>query len=171
MLFLLFDLDGDRYALDAESIVEILPLRQAKSIPGTPAWIAGLVDLHGMPMPVIDVPQLALGRPAKQQRSTRLVVVRYDGADVNPGKSGDPALPLLGLVMEHATQTRRIERDRFGDSGVATPHARWLGPVASDGDGIVQWIDIRHILGDDVKALLFRDVESLPSPACSEPAE
>ncbi|KDB10659.1 hypothetical protein LIG30_4778, partial [Burkholderia sp. lig30] len=47
--------------------------------------------------------------------------------------------------------------------GVATPHARWLGPVAHDAAGLVQWIDVRHMLDDDVKALLFQ-------PAAADPA-
>jgi chemotaxis-related protein WspB len=55
MLFLLFDLDGDRYALDAAGIAEVLALAPTKSIPGAPAWVAGMFERHGEPVPVIDV--------------------------------------------------------------------------------------------------------------------
>jgi chemotaxis-related protein WspB len=156
MLCLLFDLDGERYALDAAQIVEVLALMPTKSIPGAPAWVAGVFERHGEPVPVIDVPQLALGRPAHALRSTRIVLVRY-AADAAPGAHADPAAPqrVLGLIVERATQTRRIERSRFADSGVATPHARWLGPVASDVDGLVQRVDVHDMLDDSVKALLF----------------
>lgn len=154
MLFLLFDLDGDRYALDAAGIVEVLALTPTKSIPGAPAWVAGMFERHGEPVPVIDVPQLALGRPARQLRSTRLVLVRYSTAD------SDAPERLLGLLVEHATQTRRIERERFADPGIATPHARWLGPVANDGVGLVQWVEVQHLLCDEVKALLFPQAPS-----------
>jgi chemotaxis-related protein WspB len=155
MLFLLFDLDGDRYALDAAGIAEVLALAPTKSIPGAPAWVAGMFERHGEPVPVIDVSQLALGRPARQLRSTRLVLVHYrpDHA-VTHSEAGEPA-HLLGLIMERATQTRRIERAQFLDSGIATPHARWLGPVANDGVGLVQWVEVQHMLSDEVKTLLF----------------
>ena len=162
MLFLLFDLDGDRYALDAAEIVEVLALTPAKSIPGAPAWIAGVVERHGEPVPVIDVPQLALGRSARQLRSTRLVLVRYGSttAEAEPINQR-----LLGLIVERATQTRRLERGQFAESGIATPHARWLGPVAADIGGLVQWVKVQEMLDDDVKALLFRQMPALQHQA------
>jgi chemotaxis-related protein WspB len=157
MLFLLFELDGDRYALDAAEIVQVLPLVSTKSIPGSPAWVAGVFDRHGEPVPVIDVSHLALGRAARQLRSTRLVLVRYEPENVYD--NAEPA-HLLGLIVERATQTRRIEQQAFAASGVATPHARWLGPVASDAVGVVQWVKVQQMLDDDVKALLFPQTPS-----------
>jgi len=160
MLFLLFELDRDRYALDAADIVEVQALTAAKTIPGAPAWVAGVVERHGEPVPVIDLAQLALGRPSQQWRSTRLVFVRYH--DAREPVSGDAPARLLGVIVERATQTRRIERAQFADSGIATPHARWLGPVASDELGMIQWIDVQQMLDDDVKVLLFPQPEPHP---------
>ncbi|MFP3557735.1 chemotaxis protein CheW [Paraburkholderia sp. SIMBA_049] len=153
MLFLLFELDRDRYALDAADIVEVQTLTATKAIPGAPAWVAGVVERHGEPVPVIDLAQLALGRPSQYWRSTRLVFVHY--RDTREPADADTPPRLLGLIVERATQTRRIEREHFADSGIATPHARWLGPVASDESGMIQWIDVQQMLDDDVKALLF----------------
>jgi chemotaxis-related protein WspB len=189
MLFLLFDLDGERYALDAAQIVEVLALRPTRPIPGAPAWVAGVAGRHGEPLPVIDVPRLALGRDARRLLSTRLVVVEYRAGEpaaadarraaYSPrgeapdtqstqgaqGMQGAREVPhLLGLIVEGATQTRRIALEQFADTGVATPHARWLGPVANDGHGFVQWVQVRHMLTDEVKALLFAQ-ESQPSHA------
>lgn len=42
-LFLMFELDGERYALDAADIDEVLPLATTKVVPGAPDWIAGLL--------------------------------------------------------------------------------------------------------------------------------
>ena len=156
MLFLLFELDGDRYALDAADIVEVQALTAAKTIPGAPAWVAGLMERHGEPVPVIDLAQLALGRPSQEWRSTRLVFVRY--RETRDGR--DAPERVIGLIVERATQTRRIERERFVESGIATPHARWLGPVVSDEFGMIQWIDVQQMLDDDVKTLLFPQPES-----------
>ncbi|OMG72726.1 chemotaxis protein CheW [Burkholderia ubonensis] len=161
MLFLLFELDGERYALEAAQIVEVLALAPVKSIPGAPPWIAGAIDRHGEPVPVIDVAQLALGRAARRLRSTRLVVVRYRTHDAPPD-AGGAAGRMLGLIVERATQTYRIDPARFADSGIATPHARWLGPVAGDASGFVQWVDVRRMLDDDARALLFPPAQPLP---------
>ncbi|KWE50442.1 chemotaxis protein CheW [Burkholderia ubonensis] len=161
MLFLLFELDGERYALEATRIVEVLALAPVKSIPGAPPWIAGAIDRHGKPVPVIDVAQLALGRAARRLRSTRLVVVRYRTPDAPPD-AGGAAGRMLGLIVEHATQTCRIDPARFADSGIATPHARWLGPVAGDASGFVQWVDVGRMLDDDARTLLFPPAQPLP---------
>jgi chemotaxis-related protein WspB len=170
MLFLLFDLDGDRYALDAAGIVEVLALAPTKSIPGAPAWVAGMFERQGAAVPVIDVSQLALGRPAQQLRSTRLVLVQYSAGDGVAASardnSGEP-VHLLGLIVERATQTRRIAREQFAESGIATPHARWLGPVANDGVGLVQWVEVQQMLTDEVKALLFPQAEAVQPAAGS----
>jgi chemotaxis-related protein WspB len=164
MLFLLFELDGDRYALDAAQIAAVLALAPTKSIPGAPAWIAGIVECHGALVPVIDVPRLALGRPAHPLRSTRLVLVDHsatrerrhggDGASPENRRTEEPRR-LIGLILERATRTRRIDRSRFAETGIATPNARWLGPVASEPDGLVQWVDSRQMLDDDMHALLM----------------
>ncbi|WP_431823209.1 chemotaxis protein CheW [Burkholderia sp. F1] len=153
-LFLLFELDGERYALDAAAIDAVLPLATAKAVPGAPAWVAGLLMRDGAPVPVVDVPMLALGRPAHALRSTRLVMVRYCANEA------DASERVLGLIVERATQTMRIERGAFRASGVATPRTRWLGPVASTPDGIVQQVSVRDIV-DSVACLhLFADASA-----------
>jgi chemotaxis-related protein WspB len=149
MLFLIFQLGQDRYALDATEVVEVLPLVPLKALPGTPAWVAGVFSYHGQPVPVIDLPALALGRPAARRLSTRTVLVRY------PVAGADHGARILAIVVEQATRTMRRDRADFIDSGVATPQARYLGPVAADAAGLVQLISVRNLLPDDVKAMLF----------------
>ncbi|MDN7672417.1 chemotaxis protein CheW [Burkholderia oklahomensis] len=171
MLFLLFHLDGERYALEAAEIAEVLPLAATKTIPGAPAWAAGILMHRGEPVPVIDVPWLALGRPAQHLRSTRLVLVRYRLPAAAEPAFAQPRVRLLGLIVERATQTTRIPRDAFRGSGIATPHARWLGPVASDAHGVVQWVAVQHIVDGDVRALLFDYAASLdPAGPLASPA-
>jgi chemotaxis-related protein WspB len=155
MLFLIFHLDQDRYALDAAEVVEVLPFGPLKALPNTPAWVAGMFSYHGQPVPVIDLSALALGRPAARRLSTRTVLVRYPLADAANGSR------LLAIVVEKATRTIRRDPADFTDSGVATPNARYLGPVASDSAGLVQWIRVEGLLPDDVRAILFvREAES-----------
>lgn len=151
-LFLLFELDGERYALDTAVIDEVLPLATAKAVPGAPDWIAGLLMRDGAPVPVIDVPMLALGRPARALRSTRLVIVRY-----RVGAGGAARERVVGLVVERATQTMRIDRGAFRASGIATPRTRWLGAVANTPDGIVQQVAVHDMIDAVARLHLFDD--------------
>jgi chemotaxis-related protein WspB len=154
MLFLLFELDGERYALDARDVAHVLPLVPVRPIPGTPPWIAGVIDHARAPVPVIDLAMLALGRPARAVMSTRLVLVRE-----RPEADGAP-LRLIALMLECATRTKSLAADAFGEGGIATPEARWLGPVAHDENGFVQWVKVDQLLDARVRALLFPDPPS-----------
>lgn len=148
MLFLQFQLGNDRYVLDSGSVVEVLPLLGIKQIPQAPAGIAGAFNYRGRPVPVIDLSELALGRPARLHMSTRIVIVSY------PGAAG--ARHLLGLIAEKATQMVCRDPLDFSDAGVVSEAAPYLGPVATDPDGLLQWIEVTKILPPSVRNVLFQ---------------
>jgi chemotaxis-related protein WspB len=147
MLFLLFRLGKDRYALPATQVVEVLPMLAVKQIPQATPSVRGAFDFRGRPVPLVDLTQMALGVPAREQLSTRIVLVDYpDGAG---------ATRLLGLLAEQVTETLRRNPEDFRDSGVELPDAPWLGPVASDPGGLVQRVEVGQLLTPAVRALLF----------------
>ena len=152
MLFLLFRLGLDRYALAAEQIVAVTPWLVLKAIPQAPLAVAGLCLYCGAPVPVLDLSALALGRPAVPLLSTRIVFVPY------PHPDGEPR--LLGLLAEGATQTLRLAESDFAPAGVRSAQAPWLGPVAVDGGGLIQRIDIADLLPPALRALLFSETEA-----------
>jgi chemotaxis-related protein WspB len=154
MLFLLFQLGGDRYALDAVQIAEVLPLLSLTAIPDAPPGVAGLMNYHGAPVPVIDLSALALGRPSRSRMSTRMILVHY------PDATGTSR--LLGLVAERATETMRREPADFVASGVNSDGAPYLGPVVTDDRGVVQRVTVSALLSDAVRDALFR--QPVPAP-------
>ena len=147
MLFLLFRLGKDRYALPVKQVVEVLPMLEVKQLPQAPPAVRGAFDFRGQPVPLIDLSQLALGRAARDHLSTRIVLVHCPD-----GRGGTR---LLGLVAEHVTETFRRQPADFRDAGVALPEARGLGPVASDVGGLVQWVQVDELLSPELRALLF----------------
>lgn len=153
MLFLLFELNQDRYVLDIAQVVEVLPLVDLKEIPQSPPGVAGIFNYRGEAVPVVDVCEMLLARPARQILSTRLVLVRQP--------DGNGRERLLGLIVEKAIRTLRRDPGDFTDGGVANDAAPCLGPVAMDDQGVIQWVDPRKLLSDEVRDVLFRQpVES-----------
>ena len=150
MLFILFQLGQDCYALDAAQVAEVLPLVQVKKIPRAPAGVAGVFTYRGAPVPVLDLSQLTLGRPARSRLSTRVLLVNY------PDAKG--ATRLLGLIAEKATETLRREPGDFVASGVKSDGAPYLGPVANDARGIIQWVEVEKLLPASVREVLFKQV-------------
>jgi chemotaxis-related protein WspB len=149
MLFLLFQLGKDRYALEASQVVEVLPLLNFKKIPRAPPGVAGAFNYRGAPVPVIDLSELTIGNPSRQRLSTRIVLVNY------PLESGGRR--ILGLIAEHATETIHLEPTDFLSSGVTVDEATYLGPVAKDERGLIQRIEVKKLLTESVRGLLFRE--------------
>jgi chemotaxis-related protein WspB len=147
MLFLLFELGPDRYAFDVRQITQIIPLVALKTIPRAPDGIAGLLNYRGMAVPVVDLSQLAVGRPCARRLSTRIVLVHCLD---QTGHSH-----LLGLIVERATRTAHYDPAAFVPSGVPNADAPYLGPVAVDDGSLLQWVDARKMLPASLSALLF----------------
>jgi len=148
MLLLLFQAGAERYALDAATIVEVLPLLEIRPIPHAPQGVAGVFDFRGTPVPVVDSSFLLCGKPAEHRFSTRITVVNY------PDGSGGTR--PLGVIVERASRTVRRDPAEFSDTGVNNGRAPYLGPVMRDADGMVQWIDVGRLLPADVRDVLFK---------------
>jgi chemotaxis-related protein WspB len=148
MLFLIFELGHDRYALPAAQIAEVLPVVRIKRVPHAPAGVIGVFDYRGAPVPVIDLSELTIGRPAAPRLSTRLIVVSY------PSRQ-EGETHLLGLIAERATDTMRCDPKDFVASGITTGRAPYLGRVTTGSHGVVQRIDVDSLLPDDVRESLF----------------
>jgi chemotaxis-related protein WspB len=153
-LYLLFRIGPDFYALDSAEVAEVLPLRAVKQIPGTPAWVSGVMARRGQLVPVIDMSARATGVPVCPRTSTRTVLVHYR----RPGDA-HAAPQLLGLRLEYATDTLRCDPTTFVDPGVDPGESRYLGPVRQDARGLVQWVRVAELLPHDVHALLFPEVD------------
>jgi chemotaxis-related protein WspB len=147
MLLLLFQLGNDRYALQASTVAEVLPLVNFKRIPQAQPALAGLIDYRGAPVPVIDLNELMSGKPAAQRFSTRVVLVHYRVHE---------RTHLLGLIAERVRETVQRDPALFVDGGVNAPRTPWLGPVATDADGMLQWIHVDKLLPQPLRDLLFQ---------------
>ena len=133
MLFLLFQIGEEGYALPAERIVEILPLIEVRRTRDAPPEVAGSFLYRGTFVPAIDLDQLELGRPAPVRMGTRIVVV-----EVPAGCEG--GREQIGLIVAGATETLRCEPDAF------TPFA--AGPR-----GLVQRLELDSLLPGGLREL------------------
>ena len=148
MVYLLFQLGTDRYALEATGIAAVEPLVRLKRIPHCAQGVAGVFNYHGQPVPVVDLSAIALGHPASENLSTRLVLVRY--------RCPDGQERLLGLLAEKATETARYASEDFQEPGVGAQGAPYLGPLVHDARGIVQRVEIPRLLTPEVRDSLWQ---------------
>ena len=153
MLFLLFQIGKDRYALDTSRVAEVIPFLALKKIPRAPKGMAGLFNYRGLPVPAIDLSELTMGRPATERLSTRIIVINYSD---DAGRHR-----LLGLIAEGATETIRKDTKDFVDAGVTVHGAPYLGPVMMDKQGVIQWVQEQRLLPDSVREALFAQTAEL----------
>src|ERR1041385_4237531 len=146
MLFLLFQLGTDRYALEASRVVEVVPLLTLKAFPEAPKGVAGVFNYRGQPVPAVDLCALTVGKPAEERLSTRIIIVNL-GENAEPGQ-------LVGLIAEHATEMLRREPNEFVESGIRLSNAPYLGPILMDPQGPIQWVHEQRLLSDRLKDTL-----------------
>jgi chemotaxis-related protein WspB len=155
MLFILFQLGQDWYAIEAGRVVEVVPLVALKHLPQAPRGVAGIFNYRGRPVPALDLSELTLGQPAQERLSTRIIIVRCQasgGVD-----------QLLGLVAEHATGTLRREPGDFVAPAAALGAAPYLGPILMDQQRPIQWIQEQRLLSAAVRDLLFSELNAIVS--------
>ena len=147
MQFLVFHLGKDRYGLHTGQVVRVLPLMELKQVPGMPVYVAGLMNFHGKPVPVIDLCALAVGSPCAQHFDTRILLVDY--------RAGG-ASRLLGLVAERVAGVEHVDEASFAEAGLAQDATPYLGKVASQNGRILQLIDVDQLLGTQARSILFQ---------------
>jgi chemotaxis-related protein WspB len=147
MLFLLFQLGKERYALPANKVVEVVPLLTLKPLPQAPRGFSGIFNYRGRPVPALDLSEITLGRPAEERLSTRIVVLEYP--------SSDGGSQLVGLITEHATGMIRQNLSAFKHSGIQLPSAPFLGPVLMDDQGGIQLIREEYLVPESVRQMFL----------------
>jgi purine-binding chemotaxis protein CheW len=118
-----FGLAGERYAVETRFVSEVHALRDLTPLPGTPAFIRGIVNLRGRILPVYDLKKF-FGLPEQGLTDLHRIIVA-DGGDFEIGLLADvvtgvceispaalsPPLPTLSAIA--AEYLRGVSEDRL----------------------------------------------------------
>lgn len=149
MLYLILQLGQERFALQTQQVIEIVPYVSLKPIARAPEYIAGLFNYRGNLVPVVDLCHITTGNHSRAWLTTRIVVVEY------PLDNGEQR--RLGLLVEQVNDTRKIQDQQFAAPGVELPETPYLGDIAKLDDGLVQRVEVRDLLPEAVCNLLFQE--------------
>ncbi|WP_158892322.1 MULTISPECIES: chemotaxis protein CheW [unclassified Pseudomonas] len=149
MQILIFQLADAAAALPTTAIRQVLPLLQLTRFPAAPAGVAGLMNLHGAAIPVVDVTAMSGGPGARARQDTRILLVDFTLPD---GHSRP-----LGLVVEGVAGVRRISASVPRPAGVRLPDYPWLGEVLETPEGLWLWLEPDRLLSPALAALLFQE--------------
>lgn len=143
MLLLTFEVNGSRYAVDVRRVVEVVPRIALRRIPHGPDFLAGLFNLGGGLVPVVDL-GVRLGESACQPSlSTRIIL------------AADSANRRLGLIAERVTELQVAPDDLLARRAAPPREAPYLGPVLTLEGELVQILIVDEILPESLRETLY----------------
>src|SRR5437867_10415360 len=93
---LVFALGREQYALPADQVHEVRPLGLLTRLPGTPAFLAGLINVRGRIVPVVDLrPLLGLNTDTP---SSSVVLVTHRSGNIGLLVAGRPTVRPLRMA-------------------------------------------------------------------------
>jgi purine-binding chemotaxis protein CheW len=108
--YLSFFLGQEVFAVDVAKTREVLDLIEITRVPGTPAFMLGVINLRGCVVPVIDL-RLKFGLPAAERtRETCIIVldITLDGETTIIGAVADSVREVLDLNSSQIEPPPRI---------------------------------------------------------------
>jgi twitching motility protein PilI len=75
-----FRVDDIRLLTEIETVSEILSIPDYTRIPGAQPWVKGLANVRGTLIPIIDLRVLLNAGQVKQEKRTRMLVIKEDDA-------------------------------------------------------------------------------------------
>jgi chemotaxis-related protein WspB len=151
-LYLQIQTGADGYLLEAARVARVLPMLQIKRLPGAAASVAGIVNYQGAPVPVLDLCELFLGRPATPHLSTRLILISVAACRRTETSGGDR---LVGLLAEKVSDTIRLEPLDFISEEIRSEGAPYLGVMARANGRLWQRIELPKLLSTNLLETLF----------------
>jgi purine-binding chemotaxis protein CheW len=140
-------LDREVFAVPVGLVREILDMRPPFRIPEAPPHLAGLIDVRGHAVPVIDL-RLKLGLPAREAGAdTRILVldVPVEGRVLSLGLIADRVFEVTGLDRHDVAPPPDIG---------TTWHSDYILGIGRRGDSFVVIFDLSHLLSSEDTALL-----------------
>ena len=98
--YLMFHLGGETYGVGIHAIREIIEYPGVTSIPLTPAFLRGVINLRGSVVPVLDLSVRFGRKPTQINRRTCIVII-----EINQGKD----MSLLGVIVDGVTEVHEVD--------------------------------------------------------------
>lgn len=137
-LHVVFRVAGAEYVIPASEVLRMESYAGATPIPGGPAHLAGVVQVRGRFVPVVDL-RARFGLPAAPLSLDSRIVV---------GQSGERPVALL---VDSAREVLRLSPEQLTvpPPMVVEQCAGYVSAVARVGERFVMLIDFRKVIGED----------------------
>ncbi len=137
-----FDLAGEVYGVEIESVREIIRMQEVTYVPDAPDFVEGVINLRGRVVTVVDLRKRFGLTVTDVTAESRVVVVDIGGEDI-------------GVIVDAVTEVLRIAEDSVEPTSslVTTEDSYYLQGVAKVSDRLLILLDIEKALSAEAEEL------------------
>jgi purine-binding chemotaxis protein CheW len=132
---LVFALGGEEYAVDILKVQEIRGYEKVTAIPGSPAYLKGVVNLRGIIVPVIDM-RIKFGlADARYDNFTVVIILRVAGR-------------VIGIVVDAVSDVIRLSPSEVKPAPAlgSIVDSGFLAGLATQGERMILLLEIEKFL-------------------------
>lgn len=125
---LTFRLHDQRYGLRVAEVIEVMAMVAVEPLSGAHPSIAGIINRHGQPIPLIDLRVVVNKRAQPPSVSSMFIVAAHNGR-------------LAGLMVDEIFQVQYVAR--FSPAPQGTP---FVTEIFTEGDSVTQMMSVATLL-------------------------
>jgi purine-binding chemotaxis protein CheW len=137
-LHVTFRVGNADYAISAEQVLHLDSFTEATYVPGAPAFVAGLVQVRGKLVPVVDLrTRFGLG-PIERTLDNRVIVVKVGSR-------------VAGLLVDSAREVLRLDETSFEPPPELLDHqaSGFVKAVATQANRMLLVVDVPRLIGEE----------------------
>ena len=137
--YLTFTLADEEYGIGIRKIKEIIGMMPVTSVPQTPHYVKGVINLRGKVIPVLDLRLKFSMEAIDYTERTCIIVVEIQG---------DTGTIMIGIVVDSVSEVLNIKGDDMEDTpafGASIDTGYILGMARTEG-GVKILLDIDRVL-------------------------
>ena len=138
-LHVTFKVGSAEYIVPADQVLHLESFSDATRIPGAPAFVAGLVQVRGRLVPVVDMRTRFGLEPAERTLDNRVIVVSLGSR-------------VAGMLVDSAREVIRLDEATFEPPPdlVAAQAAGFVKAVTTVAQRLLLVVDVPRVIGEDV---------------------
>ncbi|NDY70638.1 chemotaxis protein CheW [Desulfobacter hydrogenophilus] len=145
--YLTFALASEEYGIGILKVKEIIGMLPITSVPRTPEFVKGVINLRGKVIPVIDLRSKFDMKSISYNDRTCIIVVEIDAAETTV---------LIGIVVDTVSEVLNIKEDEIEETpafGTKLDTRYILGMAKQDG-GVKILLNIDRVLSSNEMAAI-----------------
>ena len=159
--YLTFQLSGEVFGIDILGIREIISHGRLTTVPMVPSFIAGVINLRGAVVPVINLAIRFGVEPSEMTKKTSIVIIETE-------QDGDTM--EIGIIVDAVNEVLTVDHAEMAPppSFGAQIRADFISSMARTTDGFLILLDAAKVLSIDELSTVSEVCQTMKPPPPSE---